>query len=135
LALAREWRVSRIVVESIAYQRVLKWILEQEMRRRGTYYSVVPFVSKQKKFARIMGTIGTLGPEGLLVVGSECSTFITQYEEFGPTYQGEDDDLDASSIALSDLSNPYLERLSQGGDLDASDVEDFGGFLTAGRAP
>jgi len=134
LGLAREWRVARIVVEAIAYQRVLKWILEQEMRRRGTYYQVLPFVSKQKKYARIMSTIGTLGPEGLLVVGPENDIFISQYESYGPTYQGEDDDLDASSIALSDLANPYLERLSAAGDLDSSDVEELS-VLTAGRAP
>lgn len=134
LSLAREWRVSRIVVESVAYQRVLKWMLEQEMRRRGTYYQVLPFVSKQKKYARIMATIGTLGPEGLLVVGPENDTFITQYESYGPTYQGEDDDLDASAIALSDISNPYLERLSEDGELDSSDVEEFP-MLKTGRAP
>jgi phage terminase large subunit-like protein len=134
LSLAREWRVSRIVVEAVAYQRVLKWMLEQEMRRRGTYYQVLPFVSKQKKYARIMSTIGTLGPEGLLVVGSENDVFISQYESYGPTYQGEDDDLDASAIALSDLANPYLERLSASGDLDSSDVEELPAIFT-GRAP
>jgi hypothetical protein len=135
LSLARQWRVSRIVVEAVAYQRVLKWMLEQEMRRRGTYFQIIPFVSKQKKFARIMSTIGTLGPEGLLVVGEDCDSFISQYNEYGPTYTGPDDDLDASSIALSDLANPYLERLSSSGELDSDDVEDFGTVLTAGRAP
>jgi phage terminase large subunit-like protein len=134
LSLAREWRVARIVVESVAYQRVLKWMLEQEMRRRGTYYQILPFVSKQKKYARIMSTIGTLGPEGLLVVGAENDIFINQYEAYGPTYQGEDDDLDASSIALSDLANPYLERLSADGELDSSDVEELPRMF-AGRAP
>lgn len=134
LSLAREWRVSRIVVESVAYQRVLKWMLEQEMRRRGTYYQILPFVSKQKKYARIMSTIGTLGPEGLLVVGAENDIFINQYESYGPTYQGEDDDLDASAIALSDLANPYLERLSESGELDSDDVEVLP-VLVAGRAP
>jgi phage terminase large subunit-like protein len=134
LSLAREWRVTRIVVEAVAYQRVLKWMLEQEMRRRGTYYQVLPFVSKQKKYARIMSTIGTLGPEGLLVVGAENDIFISQYEAYGPTYQGEDDDLDASAIALSDLANPYLERLSASGELDSSDVEEWPRVLT-GRAP
>lgn len=134
LSLAREWRVARILVEAVAYQRTLKWILEQEMRRRGVYFSVVPVVSKQKKFARITGTIGTLGPEGLLVIGPENTIFASQYEAYGPTYQGEDDDLDASAICLTDLANPYLERLSAGGDLDADNVEELP-RLIAGRAP
>jgi len=69
-----------------------------------------------------------------LVVGAENDVFISQYEAYGPTYQGEDDDLDASAIALADLANPYLERLSESGELDSSDVEELPRVF-AGRAP
>lgn len=124
-ALARKWRVSKIVIDAVAYQRSLKWLLEQEMRRRRIYYTVVPVSDGMKKFARITNTVGNLASNGLLVIGSEHSIFAEQFEEYGPSYTGHDDDLDASALALQELSNPYLERLDAHGNVVDSDVEAF----------
>ena len=108
-SLARQWRVVRIVIDAVAYQRTLKWILEKAMQRTGVYYQIVPVADGMKKFARITGTIGSLATHGKIVVGEEHTTFIQQYEEYGPTYSGFDDDLDASALALQELANPFLE--------------------------
>lgn len=116
LGLARKWRVARIVVETIAYQRVLKWLLEQEMKRRGIYYSIVPYADTRNKFTRITSTLSGLATAGKLWIGSEHTVFMEQFEAY-PDVQF-DDDLDASAIALSDLSNPYLE-LADGADASA----------------
>lgn len=124
LALAHKWRVARIVVEAVAYQRTLKWLIEQEMRRRGVYFSVVPLVDKTKKFARIVNVLSGLATAGKLWIGPEHTVFAEQFAAYGPTYGGVDDDLDASAIALQDLSNPYLERASAGLLLD-DNVEEF----------
>lgn len=121
--LARQYRVSRIVVDAVAYQKTLKWILEQEMKRRGIYYTVIPIDDKMQKFARITSVLGGLASQGLLWVGSEFTNFIQQFNDYGPTYGGNDDDIDASALALQDISNPYLERLDERGNLDDSDVE------------
>lgn len=123
--LARQWRVVRIVFDAVAYQRTLKWIFEQAMQRTGQYYSVVPIADGMKKFARITGTIGTLATHGKLYVPVEASEFITQYEEYGPSYSGHDDDLDASALALQDLSQPFLEEGRDSMMLDASNVEEL----------
>lgn len=123
LGLARKWRVARIIVDAVNYQRTLKWILEQEMRRRGIYYSVVPIADGMKKFARITNVLTGLATEGKLWVGPEHTEFIEQFEQYGPTYSGHDDDLDASALALQDLSNAWLERHEAG--LDDSDVEEL----------
>jgi predicted phage terminase large subunit-like protein len=127
LGLARTYRVSRIVVDAVAYQRTLKWLLEEEMKRRGVYFSVVPVADGMKKFARITNVLTGLATAGLLYVGSEHTHFIEQFEQYGPTYGGYDDDLDASALALQDMSNPWLEKLAAGGlgALDDSDVEEF----------
>ena len=70
LALAHRWKVARIVVEVVAYQRTLKWLLEQEMRRRRVYFSVVPLDSRMQKFARIVNVLSVvwlrLGSSGLV---------------------------------------------------------------------
>jgi len=127
LGLARKWRVARIVVDAVAYQRTLKWFLEQEMRRRGIYYSVVPLDDKMAKFARITNVLSGLATAGKLFIGPEHTIFAEQFAAYGPTYSGIDDDLDASAIALQDLSSPFLERLDAGGGVEMldEDVEEF----------
>lgn len=124
LGLAHRWRVARIVVEAVAYQRVLKWMIEQEMRRRGVYFTVVPLVDKTRKFARIVNVLSGLATAGKLWIGPEHTIFAEQFAAYGPTYGGVDDDLDASAIALQDLSSPYLERASMGLLMD-DNVEEF----------
>jgi phage terminase large subunit-like protein len=127
LGLARKWRVARIVVDAVAYQRTLKWFLEQEMKRRGIYYSVVPLDDKMAKFARITNVLSGLATAGKLFIGPEHTIFAEQFAAYGPTYSGIDDDLDASAIALQDLSQPFLERLDEAGGVEFldDDVEQF----------
>jgi hypothetical protein len=71
LGLAHKWRVGRIVVDAVAYQRTLKWLLEQEMRRRQIYFSVVPLDDKMAKFARITNVLSGLSTAGKLWIGPE----------------------------------------------------------------
>jgi predicted phage terminase large subunit-like protein len=123
--LARQYRVSRIVVDAVNYQKTLKWLLEQEMKRRGVYYTVIPVDDKMQKFARITSVIGGLASQGLLWSGAEFTNFIQQFNDYGPTYGGNDDDIDASALALQDISNPYLERLDDKGNLRDDDVEEL----------
>jgi phage terminase large subunit-like protein len=127
LGLAHKWRVARIVVDSVAYQRTLKWFLEQEMRRRGIYFSVVPLDDKMAKFARIVNVLSGLATAGKLWIGPEHTIFAEQFNSYGPTYQGNDDDIDASAIALQDLSNPFLENVDKEGNVleGFSEVEEF----------
>lgn len=124
--LARLWRVGRIVVDAVAYQRTLKWILEQEMKRTGVYYQVIPIADGMKKFARITNVIGGLATAGKLWIGPEHSVFAGQFEAFGPTYAGIDDDLDASALCLQELHNPFLERTDpKTGELRSDNVEEL----------
>lgn len=123
--LMRKWRCARCVFDAVSYQRTLKWIFEQEMRRRGVYFTVIPIADGMKKFARITAAVGGLASNGLLTVGAQESVFLEQFYAYGPTYSGHDDDLDASALALQDLSNPYLERADVLGSGFGDDVEDF----------
>lgn len=121
-SLMRKWRCMRCVFDAVAYQRTLKWIFEQEMKRRGHYFSVVPIADGMKKYARITGTMSGLATAGLLWIGAEHTVFAEQFESYGPLYTGHDDDLDASALALQDLANPFLET-SHDSMLDDSNVE------------
>jgi phage terminase large subunit-like protein len=107
--LAIKHRVSRIVVESVAYQRVLKWLLEKEMRRRGIYFVIVDYVDKRSKYARITTTLSGVASQGHLWVSPSDSEFVVQFSSYGSPGLDHDDELDCSAIALSELVNPYLE--------------------------
>lgn len=117
---AMQYRVSAIVVDAVNYQRTLKWILEEEMKRRGIYYSVIPIADGMKKFARITNVLTGLATHGLLHIGPEHTEFASQFEAY-PDVEF-DDDLDASALALQHLSQPYLEaatpRQIQGYDIE-----------------
>lgn len=108
-SLMRKWRCIRCVFDAVAYQRTLKWIFEEEMKRRGQYFSIVPIADGMAKYARITGVMSGLATQGLLWIGPEHSVFAEQFNAYGPAYTGYDDDLDASALALEDLSNPFLE--------------------------
>lgn len=124
LSLARKWRVGKIVIDAVAYQRTLKWILEQAMQRQRQYYQIIPIADGMQKYARISNVIGGLAADGKIWIGPEHSVFASQFEAYSPTYAGFDDDLDASALALQELSKPWLEHLDATGNLsDDSDVE------------
>lgn len=111
LSLAYKHRVSRIVLQSIAYERTLKWLLQQEMTRRGVYYMLVDTSaqSNQKhKYARIIGALQAPASHGKIWVDASQTGFITQFVDFKLGID-HDDILDSSAIALLDLINPHLE--------------------------
>jgi hypothetical protein len=123
--LARQWRVMRIVFDAVAYQRALKWLFEQEMKKTGVWYQIVPIADGMNKFARIANTVGSLASNGLLWIGPEHSIFNTQFMSFGPTYGGLDDDLDASALALQELYQPNILVDETGTPTMASNVEEL----------
>lgn len=108
--LMRKWRCVRCVFDAVAYQRSLQWIFEEEMKRRGYYFSVIPIADGMQKYARITGVLSGLAQQGLLWIGADHTEFAEQFASYGPIYTGIDDDLDASAIALQDLANPFLEN-------------------------
>lgn len=123
--LAFTWRIARAVVEAVAYQRTLKWILEQEMKRRRQYYNIIPLVDKRKKSTRIISVFSGISSQGLINIGPEDTIFYQQYCDFSEHQDITDDDLDASAIALSDLIVPALERGVSGVEDDSLEELEF----------
>lgn len=106
LEMALKWRVTQIVVEGVAYQKTLKWLLEQEMNRRRLYFLVNSYMDRRPKFARITSTFAGPASHGhIFVNANDHVNFITQFESY-PSVD-HDDELDAGAMALSVLINPY----------------------------
>lgn len=102
--LALKYRVMMIVVESVNYQRTLKWLLEKEMQKRRIYFQVLPFIGGNK-YARIRNTFAGPASQGKIWVRETDSPFISQFETYPQV--DHDDELDAASIALGALINPF----------------------------
>jgi hypothetical protein len=52
---AEKWKVSKIGVESVAYQKSLIWFLQEEMRRRNKYFLIEELKADMDKERRIKG--------------------------------------------------------------------------------
>lgn len=107
ISMGRQYRIARMAVETLGYQRTLKWHLEQEMKRIGIHFVVVAVDDKRKKFARIMAAIQPLASQGLLDVPEHLEDFLEQYLRYPKI--AHDDVLDAAAIAITNLVNPFLE--------------------------
>lgn len=101
----------RIVVESVGYQRVLAGLIQNYLRRRQIYTQVMPFVDKRSKYNRIVGALLDVAAAGKLYVSHAHVDFIADYSTYPDV--DHDDLLDAVSMGLSNLVNPYLEGVSQ----------------------
>ena len=97
--LKRKYNPLRCRVESIAYQRTLKWLIEQAMKRRGEWM-VVDDTSgdKRAKQYRIIDVIGSVVADRRLFVHRSMSEFIEQYQMY-PNVE-HDDVIEAVAIAI-----------------------------------
>jgi len=96
----RRYQPMQIVSESVSYQRVLAWYIEQEMKKRRIFVSVDKFQDKRNKADRIIQSLAGNMAFGKLYVRASHLKLITQFTEFSPLYKGHDDVLDALSIGV-----------------------------------
>lgn len=100
--------ITTAIVEGVAYQRTLKWILEQEMRRRGKWVSVaIPKADKRPKYNKIVSTLNGIAANGHLYCMSWMTDLIQQFEDY-PEVPHEDV-LEAAAQGIAWITNPVLE--------------------------
>lgn len=126
----------KAVVESNAYQRVFKWILEQEMIKRRIFVAIEKLEVRTKNADRIMQAIPGYVAYGHFHVHAGMTELITQADDYDPQQKEIPDDY-LTAIANGIISaNPALRQRmleEQGREVyeDAEDVEP----LTIGGAP
>ena len=124
--LAMRYRVGMVIVESVAYQRTLKWLLDVEMKKRRQFYQILPFVGGNK-YARIKASYAGLASHSHIWVRPEDTPFIEQFETYPSS--DHDDELDAGSIALGALINPFAAAGSDENNM--AEVEELSAFRGA----
>ena len=97
----RKWRPLGIVVESIAYQRVLAWYIEKGMREQRCYVPVYKVQDKRRKSDRIVQALGETSGYQRLFCLSTHTKFIEQFVEYSPVAKMHDDVLDAVAMGIT----------------------------------
>lgn len=116
--LALMYAPRKAAVESIAYQRILKWYLEQEMQKRRIFVAVEAIQDRRSKATRIMQAIPGYLAYGHFFIRPTMTELIQQADDYDPQVKDQPDDL-LDAIATGIISmNPGLR--SQGDDIEGS---------------
>lgn len=91
----------KIVVESVAYQRVLAWFLRKAMSLAKRWCMVEEYQDKRKKSDRIIQALRQAAANGHLHCKSTHKKFIEQWTSFRPGFEMHDDVLDMVAIGVS----------------------------------
>ncbi|NIS77765.1 MAG: hypothetical protein GTO00_09165 [Deltaproteobacteria bacterium] len=100
--LALKWRIRRVVVESVAYQSTLAWLLEQEMKRRGVYYQIEERTDKRSKYDKIVDPLVGPGSQGALYVHDAHHELIMQWNDYPSV--AHDDVIECFAVGVESLS-------------------------------
>jgi len=99
--------ITRIVVESISYQRVLAWFLREAMRVARRWCIVEEVQDRRVKADRIIQALRDTAANGHLYVSIGHKKFIEQFSEFRPGVEMHDDVLDMVSMAITAAMGKY----------------------------
>jgi hypothetical protein len=128
------FRPYKAVAEKVAYQRVLKWYIEQEMMKRRIFVPMDGVDDRRSKPDRIMQAIPGLVAYGHLYVHPSMTGLIDQMRDYNPSRSDQHDDmLDALAMAIT-AENPALRQTMIEGEYEVVD-EDNTKLLTFGGCP
>lgn len=99
--LTRKYKIIRIAVEAVGYQRSLKNLIEHEMKRTGAYYAMSEVPAAKSKPVRIINTLAGLLQQGRIHARRSMVSLTRQIMEYPNVPH--DDVLDALAIAIQDL--------------------------------
>lgn len=104
------WSPRKVIVEAIAYQATLAWLLREGMKRTGRFYPMEEFKDKRKKIDRIKDGLSGPASNGALYVRRSQSAFISQFIHYpGKNPDGTHDDvLETVAIGVSSLSKGFV---------------------------
>ncbi len=119
--LAMKWRPRCIVVETVAYQKTLAWLLKVAMQHRRQYFVVKDYRDKRKKYDRIVDGLSGPASNGHLFVRKEHADFISQFRAYHNIKH--EDLLEAVAIAVAELSGVNYESGDDEEDYDIITAE------------
>lgn len=91
----------QLVVETVAFQKVLAWILRKAMQHNRKYVTVVEHDDKRRKADVILQAFLNVAPDGNFYIREGHTEFITAFCTWFPGYKGHDDLLDATARCMT----------------------------------
>ena len=107
-----KYNPSRYIVEMIAYQRTLEWILRQAMRERGIFCLVEEMPDRRSKYDRIVDAYSGVASNGMMYVSKAHTEFISQFTEYPAVTH--DDVLDAGAMAIASFKGKGMTTKPRG---------------------
>ena len=131
--LCGKWQPRKVIVEAVAYQRTLIWLLKEAMKKAGRYYVIEPFTDKRKKEVRIVQGIKGALANGELYLRRNQTALLSQIMHYpGKNPTGTHDDvIETVAIAVTSLSRGFVGEVSDtyylAREKDIPDLEDWRG--------
>jgi len=111
LRLAEYWKVSKVVVEAVAYQRTLVWLLQAAMKKAGRYWQIDARPDRRAKRDRIVQGIKGPASNGELYCRPDMTEFINQYTHY-PNVK-HDDVIETVAKGCEEVSNSILNDYAE----------------------
>lgn len=119
ITLATDFKIRQAILEAVAYQRTLKWILSQAMAQERRYWRVEAYVDARSKFSRIVDGLSGPASEGKLYIPPDThpegiansegmAAFATQFLEYPGV--AHEDALEAVAVALAKLNGTMVSE-------------------------
>lgn len=128
-----KWHPLRARVEGIAYQRTLKWILEQEMSKRHRWVQINAVSDHRKKEIRIVQALNGIASNGHFHIHRTQLEFAADFASYSVVAKvGHDDRLDATAMALDEAASfPVDDTFAESILDEEKDLEPIGGWRRA----
>lgn len=91
----------QIVVETVAFQKVLSWALQKAMQAQRKYVAIVEHDDKRRKADVILQAFLNVAPDGNFYCKAEHTEFISSFCTWFPGYKGHDDLLDSIARCMT----------------------------------
>lgn len=130
--LALKWRPQRIIIESIAYQRVLSWLLRRAMEAQRIFFAIEEYSDRRSKSIRIVDALNGLAANGKLWIRHEHTDFLQQFTDYPDV--NHDDLLDATAIVVAALQG-RLHYFNDDGGLTIEHEADIPALTRVGGSP
>jgi hypothetical protein len=133
--LGGKWGIRKCIVETVAYQKTLVWLLREAMRVRQVFYLVEEFgrSDKRPKVQKIYDGLHPIVSTQRLYVRRDQIDFIDQYTNFSTVRKiAKDDTIETVAIGCTELQNKGIS-LPGGGEpsYNEDDYENLGDYRGA----
>lgn len=123
LRLCQKWQPLNVIVEAVAYQRVLAWLFRMVMQKAGKYWPICEMTDKRAKLDRITQGLNGIASANQLYVQPSQTEFISQFTHYPNVPH--DDVIEAVAVAAADLQGQIINEQSEARVINEDDIPEL----------